>query len=134
VIGTTTNDSAAAGSVGELISSVIASGSSVTFTSGANHDLTSISLTAGDWDVWGNIRCGGTTVTALVGWIGTATATTPNTSLITSLTLSSPNNQAAPVPSLPMQLAGTTTIYLSGLVLGTGTLSVCGGIYARRRR
>lgn len=50
--GTATNDSAAAGIVGEYASSSVASGSAITLTSGVTSNLTSVSLTAGDWDVW----------------------------------------------------------------------------------
>lgn len=54
VIGTTTNDNAAAGSVGEFISSVINLGSKITLTTATATNITSISLTAGDWDIaWG---------------------------------------------------------------------------------
>ncbi|MDP2325295.1 MAG: hypothetical protein Q8N51_14890, partial [Gammaproteobacteria bacterium] len=53
--GTNTNDAAAAGYIGELIGSTIASGSAVSLTTATNANVTSISLTAGDWDVWGAI-------------------------------------------------------------------------------
>lgn len=46
--GTTTNDSAASGVVGEYVQSVV---SGVASSSGAFIDATSISLTAGDWEV-----------------------------------------------------------------------------------
>lgn len=49
LVGTTTNDSAAAGNIGEYIESVV---SAVNFPStGVFGDATSISLTAGDWEV-----------------------------------------------------------------------------------
>lgn len=49
IIGTTTNDNAATGEVGEYVESVV--GSTNFPASGTFGDLTSISLTAGDWDV-----------------------------------------------------------------------------------
>ena len=49
VVGTTTNDSAASGNVGEYVSSDMSAVSYPTSTQWG--DLTSISLTAGDWDV-----------------------------------------------------------------------------------
>lgn len=52
IIGTTAVGNAGAGSVGEFVSSIIASGSPVSLTSATGVNLTSISLTAGDWDVW----------------------------------------------------------------------------------
>ena len=51
--GVTTNSNAAAGIVGEYISSSIASGSAVSLTTGVSANVTSISLTAGDWEVYG---------------------------------------------------------------------------------
>jgi len=48
ITGTNTNDNAAAGKVGEYIESV---GSFASFTTGTFTDATSISLTAGDWDI-----------------------------------------------------------------------------------
>lgn len=49
--GTTTNDNASAGNVGEFIFSAVLVGSAVSLTSSVTANLTSISLTAGDWDV-----------------------------------------------------------------------------------
>ena len=49
LVGTTTNDSAAAGVVGQYISSYVSATSVPTTNTWG--DLTSVSLTAGDWDV-----------------------------------------------------------------------------------
>jgi hypothetical protein len=49
--GTTTNDSASAGNVGEYLSSIIASGSAAALTTGVAANMTSLALTPGDWDV-----------------------------------------------------------------------------------
>src|SRR5690349_16625741 len=51
--GTATNDDAAAGKIGEYIESEVLSGSAVSLTTNTAANITSISLTAGDWDVWG---------------------------------------------------------------------------------
>src|SRR4029077_4886616 len=51
LLGTATNDNATAGNVGEYIESVIPAGAAIAITSATNTNLTSISLTAGDWDV-----------------------------------------------------------------------------------
>lgn len=48
--GTTTNDNAAAGNVGEYIESIVSSASTVNPATTVWGDMTSISLTAGDWD------------------------------------------------------------------------------------
>jgi hypothetical protein len=49
--GETTTGSATAGNVGEYVESVITSGSAVSLVSGAPKTITSITLTAGDWEV-----------------------------------------------------------------------------------
>lgn len=136
VVGTTTNNNAAAGSVGEFVSSVILSGSAVTATANAASDVTSISLTAGDWDVWGNITwpTTGTTVNGLIGWISSTSATLPDLALRVAV-ITNGNNFGLVVPQLRFSLSTTTTIYLSGLVSNSGGNGTqCGGLYARRVR
>lgn len=142
--GTITNDNAAAGNVGEFASSEIPIASEVTLTTGTIADVTSVSLTAGDWNVWG-VVCfdpgGTTTLTRLQGWINTTSATAP--------TLPSGGAEAIQVlsgqttsflPTLPigmrrLSLSATTTVYLSTIAsFGTSTLKAFGGIYARRMR
>ena len=134
IVGTTTNDNASAGYVGEFKSSVIAAASSVTFTSGSITDLTHVSLTAGDWDVWGNLLALGTTITQFTGWINSSSASPADNSLVSSFSLAVSTNAASPVPSQRISLSTTTNIYISGVMTGTGTITVCGGIYARRVR
>jgi len=135
VQGTGTNNNAVAGYYGELISSVISSGSPVVFTSGTRKDLTSVSLTAGDWDVYGNIYCSGTTVQQLAVWIAASSAATVDVSLQCSVIgLATASIMGLPAPFFRASLAATTTIYISGLISGTGTLNASGGIYARRAR
>lgn len=140
LVGTSTNDNAPTGGVGEVISSIIASASAVSAANLTAINVTSISLTAGDWDVWGNV----TIVTPLSGtysfpgWISSTSATLPDSSLfadpaLTTGTLSA--NTGFCVPQRIFKLSGTTTIYLSAELLGaSGTGSICGGLYARRRR
>lgn len=139
--GFTDGSSGDAGYVGELISSVIASASAVTMTTNAGTNITSISLTAGSWDVWGN-ACFITSGTAPIGfhsWVSSTSATLPDRSLRTSIVTSPAstlsNNWAFVVPQLSFNLAATTTIYLSGYLENTsGNGTACGAIYARRRR
>ena len=51
-LGTTTNDSAPAGCVGELLSSIVAIGAHVSLVTVVAKDVTTLELPAGDWDVW----------------------------------------------------------------------------------
>jgi len=136
IVGTTTNDNATAGDVGQFVSSVIASASPVSLTTATAKDMTSISLTAGDWDVWGNIYyiIGGA-CTAIVGWISSTSATEPDVSLLTLYEAAAVTSQGFCVPGLRFSLSGTTSIYISAQAnFSTSTVTVCGGIYARRRR
>ncbi len=134
IIGTTTNNNAAAGVVGEFISSVILNSAPVTFTTTVTKDLTSISLTAGDWDVFGNITAVGTVITQGVAWISATSITTPDAALYARIAPNTINVLSFTVPYFRASLSGTTTIYLSGTMFGTGTITCSGGIYARRVR
>lgn len=80
VIGTTTNDNAPAGSVGELIAASLASGSATALVSGTPKTVTSISLTPGDWDVSGTVGivpAGTTTTSGQAGGISLTNNTLP---------------------------------------------------------
>ncbi len=139
VQGTTAGGNAASGNVGELISSVINNASAVSILSNTPKNLTSISLTAGDWDVFGNITFIQATVTLQNAfcWISTTSATLPDASLYNDFTTST--SQMAQfglgAPYFRASISTTTTVYLSGQVaLAAGTCVMCGGIYARRVR
>lgn len=127
--------SAGAGIVGELIQNVVASGSAVSFTSNTPANITSISLTAGDWDVWGNVALALSGVTTVQGgWTSASSATQPDISLL-SLIQQNSGTVAIPVPMMVKNVSTTTTIFLSGVAsFTTGTCLASGGIYARRRR
>jgi hypothetical protein len=63
IVGTSTNNNAATGSVGEYVESVVLVGSAIsTGVSATTPNLTSLALTAGDWDVTGHVQfvAGGT--------------------------------------------------------------------------
>lgn len=143
VIGTTTNDNAAAGSVGEIIESQITGGSAVPLTvSGTAYDVTSISLTAGDWDVWGNIGFlpnAATTFTVIQGAINTTSATMANpnngAAFLLQLTFTTGQIQTVPVGQKRLSLAGTTTVYLIAAAnFAVNTMGAFGSISARRVR
>jgi len=150
ITGTTTNDAAAAGKVGELLTTTVAAGSAV---SGAattvSKDVTSVSLTAGDWDVSGSCDILGSTLigTVLSCGLGTTTNTQATqaggsgigTDPLTILTLASqtfPNSvNTLRVTSTRVTLAATTTIYLVvNNTFSSGSYSMYGTIRARRIR
>mgnify|MGYP001610167264 CR=1 FL=1 len=139
-MGTQTNNDAAAGFIGEFVSSVIAAASEVTVADATATNITSIALTAGDWDVWGNVVLNtlGTANVSMYGWTSVTSASLPDSSLRNALNLA-PTVLAAgtaiQVPYARYSLAAPTTIYLSCYQnQSAGTTKFCGGIYARRAR
>lgn len=147
LIGTTTNDNATAGNIGEYISAFVAVGSPTALTSTANLNMATITLTPGDWDV-----------TLLVNFIaGAATSVTYEGISIsaTSVTLDQTSGRFASVPSgagivqgslvaqsisVPVyriNVAASTTLQLWAVVQAgftVSTLSVSGILSARRTR
>ncbi len=144
VQGVSTNSNASAGYVGELISSTVLGGSAVALTTGTPADITSISLTAGDWDVSGVICFTGnaaTTVTSNNGWISTTSATLPTPpnsgSFYTDQTSRTAGNTILriSVGKIRISIASTTTVYLSGSsAFAVNSYSAFGFIGARRVR
>jgi hypothetical protein len=144
IVGTTTNDNAAAGTVGEYISSTILAGSQVGVANNNATNVTSISLTAGDWEVYGNVissPAAGTTTTNMVAWISSTSATLPT--LPASGAYSQMPGYAASAGQLTalvtgnrrFSLSGTTTIYLSTFItFAVSTMGAYGFIGARRVR
>jgi len=136
IVGTTTNNSASAGYVGEYVSSTNSSGTSI--SNGIDTNITSITLTAGDWNVFGNITVVGTGVVLsyISGWTSTTSATQPTVANYNGIAL--PTNTASTIgaaaPPLRLSLSGTTTVYLSTRVGTTGTATGYGVIWARRAR
>jgi hypothetical protein len=141
-VGTATNDSAAAGYIGEIITSSVVSGSAVALTTGVVANVTSISLTAGDWDVSGKVRClsaATTTNTYFAGGISTTSATLPADESdarfdFSGVTLTTPNIGLTAGPTR-ISIAATTTVYLvTFAIFAVDTLSAYGTIRARRVR
>lgn len=145
--GTTTNDNATAGNVGEYIQSVVTFGAPVALTTVTPANLTSISLTAGDWDVSGQIGFTGgttTTVSSLSSSISTTSATISQTSpTFTNIVNPSAlvlfngdfNSVSYAIPTVRLSLSTTTTVFLCvRSAFGTSTCSAFGYIGARRAR
>jgi hypothetical protein len=137
IVGTTTNNNAQAGSVGEYITSSVPSGVSLTNSTAAN--ITSISLTAGDWDVWGSITFTGASsvTTNLLSSINTTTATSAAAPFVNTMALAYPTNGAYTLiaPTQRFSLAATTTVFLvANQAFSAGTVTAGGYVSARRRR
>lgn len=143
--GTSTNDDAVAGFVGEFVSAVLVSGSAISLTTATTAGITSISLTAGDWDVSAVVAfvtAATTSVTLQIGGISTTSATLPTTVSyggLTQLALEAEVPGAAtaalPVPVTRISVASTTTVYLvASATFTVSTMTGYGGIMARRAR
>ena len=79
VQGTTAAGNASAGYVGEYLSTIVLVGSPVNLSTNNTVNVATLSLTAGDWDVWGEVwptGPSGTSWTAFWGQISTSSATT----------------------------------------------------------
>ena len=146
IIGTTTNNNANTGSVGEYVSSTVASGSAVTLVTATITTVTSISLTAGDWDISGTVGLVMTGTTSLNYFsLGTTTSAGGSPNLDANFQLGFPTGGGAiavsgvgpvyPIPTARYSLSATTTIYLNANVsFSTSTCKAYGVIRARRIR
>ena len=120
VTGTTTNDSAAAGLVGQYIESIATDTVAVTSTNYG--DLTSISLTAGDWDVSAVVYWDNNGATWTIAQYGISTTAGNNgvglsagENFISNAWASSattPTILTGSIAPYRMSLASTTTVYL----------------------
>lgn len=134
IIGTTTNDNAAAGSVGEILSSTV---SGVAMAANVPKNITSISITSGDWDVYANVYttpAAGTTTTYFQGGINTVSATIP-TALFSGGSRVASTGSAYEAPTVRISTSSTITIYLvANVQFGVSTMNTGGTIFARRVR
>jgi len=144
VAGTVTNDNVATGSVGEFVSSAIAAGSAVALTTATPANVTSISLTAGDWDVRGTVAftpAATTSITAAQGGINTTTAALPAATTVAlfqqfmAATVPGAVNPSFSTGTTRLSLATTTTVYLVAQSSFTvAAMGAFGFLGARRAR
>lgn len=140
--GTATNDSASTGYIGECTESTVAVGSAVTLTTATAKTVTSISLTAGDWEVHGivNFLAAAITGTQTLAGIGqtnnSLTGLTRGDNRVESPQVpTSAADKSLVIPGYRLSLSGTTTIYLIAYAtFSAGTLTCNGRISARRCR
>jgi hypothetical protein len=137
VVGTTTADSAPLGRIGQYIESI---GNTTTAASTTYGDMTSISLTPGDWDVTAvNYFNSGTAITVAITGIST-TSGNSSTGLVAGsnqavdVRADSAHDWTQVVPSYRMSLSATTTVYLKASATYTGTFTCSFRLSARRVR
>lgn len=140
ILGTTTNNSASTGFVGEYVSSVFsATAFPATTTVG---DATSISLTAGDWDVVLQLGFDGETATLTNGqYFGGISTTSGNstTGLVKGVNnlyqFGASGSNSSLTIVYRMSLASTMTVYAKMFMVYTaGSPTTSGNIRARRIR
>lgn len=118
--GTATNDSAAAGYIGEYIESVISSTTSIPGTTGQYGNLTSISLTTGDWELNGLMsldNANSATITTFAGAISVNTGNTTTDQIdgsnqADSATPGAGAIRSIAIPGYRLLLSTTTTVFL----------------------
>lgn len=143
-VGVTTNSNASAGNVGEYINAELVAASRVSMTASVAKTITSISLTAGDWDVDGAVFFFPAATTTVNNYISNISLTN-NTLDQTILSrwkkvtfgagIVTGQDQFTVSTHSRVSLASTTTVYLIGYtVFGTSTMEAYGSIEARRIR
>ena len=143
IIGATDGGNAAAGEVGEYKEAEVLIAAAVSLVSATAKDITSLSLTPGDWDVWGVVDtnpAASTTMSTVEGGISTASATAPTKPNKGALfhyqqSFGAGLAQDFPVGMRRISIATTTTVYLSVKAsFAISTLSAYGLMAARRAR
>jgi hypothetical protein len=139
--GITNGSSAAAGVVGQYVASQVTTG--VAMTASVTTNITSITLTAGDWDVTGDVyftvtttastmyqlACGSNTISATFGAQDTYSL------FQLAALLSASSSQCFVIPTVRFSLtAASTTIYLVAQVSVGSSITGKGTIRARRIR
>lgn len=116
VKGRTDASSVPAGYIGETIASTIPNTSPVSLPGTAQKSLTSISLTAGNWMVTGNIyfNANGATLNETITGISTVDNTLPDGSLQAISAPNSADNAGATAPPVFLNISSTTTVYVVG--------------------
>lgn len=133
-VGVTDASNAAAGSLGEVVSTTFSS------TAGASNtavNQASISLTAGDWDVTGfmnSLPDASATMITVLGSLSTISATLGDAFRLNGSWVNG-QGVSGPVPTLRVNVSATTTVYfVSFHGYSGGAVATSGNIYARRVR
>jgi hypothetical protein len=143
IVGTTTNNDAAAGYVGQAPASYVSSLSPVTLTASTQTNITSLLLDAGDYDIYfqlGFVPANTAVLTLAYAGISTTSATLPSTAVANGFAswigafTGDGSSKLVLNGYARYSLASTTTIYLVGFAASSGNTDGYGGIIARRAR
>ena len=148
-VGTATNNNAIAGQIGEFVTATVAIGAAVALTTAVASNVTSISLTAGDWDISAVLDHNIAATTSLTqlnasisltsgalspqaGGSGLGTDAT-GTASFAAMIPTAGITQA--IPLVRLSIAGTTSVFLVAQDAFTvSTISAYGTLRARRVR
>lgn len=150
VIGNVSGSAITAGSIGETICAQVTNGGSptgcasnvstpVSLTTATSANVASITLTAGDWDIFANVsyNIGATTTINYVGASISSASVTMDfnaATLVPGISGSVATVMSIPAPTIHKSISSTTTFYLvTTQAFGTSTLSAFGRITAVRR-
>lgn len=147
--GSSTNDAASAGDVGEQLATNVATGSAVSLSTGTAATIITQSLTAGDWDVSGVVVFKPGASTSITIWAAAISGTTNAVPAIIGQPTSNEvliqqaaaafvpgaNDLCVSIPPMRVSLASTTNVYLvAKSTFSVSTLAAYGSIRARRIR
>lgn len=135
--GTNTNDNAATGNDGEFTELSVPFGSAVPLVDGVTKDITSLSLTAGDWEVWGVVDYSVSGATPGLTYSGISLATNALGSQDWYVLADGPVGAffSYNAPRVRVSTASTIPVYLNATcAFAAGSVSVFGTIRARRMR
>ncbi len=137
--GVTDGSNASAGEVGEFLSSTVTGSSPLTITTGVADDLTTLALTAGDWDLFGNCRVETTVADSIISFVSvfstvsnTFSPEEDRTDFLT--TANGTSIMSFPTPSLRISISAPQTFFSVVLCSGGGVLTAAGNMFARRVR
>lgn len=146
IVGTTTNDNAAIGYVGEFLETDITAGHAVTLTTSTIANIATLSLTPGDWDVRGSIGFlpgASTTIAYVAGALTTVAGVMPDDTgkggEMNDLSMNGNTTGGTPLTyalgTIRVSIAANTTVYIvANSSFGVSTLKAYGYLAARRIR
>lgn len=139
IVGCDGSADATTGNIGETITASAGSGS-VALVTGTDKTITSISLTAGDWDLFGGVgfsAAGSTTISSLGAGISSTNNALPSDPdyVLFNLTFTTGSANVLAVPTIRVRVSSTTTYYLIAKAsFAVSTMNGGGKISARRVR
>ena len=131
ILGVTDGSNALTGNIGERLASSLVTGIAIGASSSTT--IVSVTLSAGDWDIYGSFQIDPTTTsTAIQCGISPTTNALPGVGAYAAIAGGSFTSFGGAAPVLRVSVGASTTYYLVGRTTGAGVGA--GQIWARRRR